>query len=326
MIVGAIAVAIIGAATFAWSWLLLMDGDAYSSSEDSGFGRVLRNSVGGPVGALRAAAHGDRAKAAEPTPAPSAAAAVDDEPASEATEVLPLDVLSPEAAGYAEALACCVWIAVLVPDDGVAYEFQGEETAPLISVAKVPIMLAYLDRVTEEGRDLTELEEALLDDMITLSDNAAATSLWEAMGGAAAMAAYLETQGIEGVETSEDSWGSTPASPLQMASLMAMLVQGDVLDEASREIAMGLLSSVDPSQDWGALAGTEGLAIESGLKNGWYPESWGWSTNSVAYVVPADQPAYAIAIFTSGWHSMADGIASIETIAELLNEAMLAGG
>ena len=237
--------------------------------------------------------------------------------------ILPLDALSTEAAAYAEGFLCCVSIAVVVPEEGVAYEFEGDVTSPLLSVAKVPIMMMVLDKAIEDGRELSVAETKLLSLMIRLSDNDAAYSLWYSMGGAEAMVALFESLGLGSIATYPDSWGSTLASPLQMASLLAMIVQGDVLDDVSRATAMDFLSSVDPSQDWGALSGTDGLATETGIKNGWYPEQSGWSLNSLAYVAPDDGAAYAIAIFTQGSTIMSDGIAMIEEIARAINEQML---
>lgn len=244
-----------------------------------------------------------------------------DEPA--AAGVLPLDALSVEAAAYAEGLSCCVSVAVVVPEEGVAYEFEGDVTSPLLSVAKVPIMTMVLDQAIEDGREPTAAETELLSLMIRHSDNDAAYSLWYSTGGAEAMVALFESLGLGSIVTYADSWGSTLASPLQMASLLAMIVQGDVLGEAGRAAAMDILSLVDPSQAWGALSGTEGLAIETGVKNGWYPEQKGWSLNSLAYVAPEDGAAYTIAIFTQGSAIMSDGIAMIEEIARAINEQML---
>ncbi|MCI0783807.1 MAG: serine hydrolase [Chloroflexi bacterium] len=244
-----------------------------------------------------------------------------DEPAAAA--ILPLDALSSEAADYAAGLPCCVSIAVVVPEEGLAYEFEGDVTSPLLSVAKVPIMTMVLGQAIEDGRELTATESELLSLMIQSSDNEAAYSLWYAMGGAEAMVALFESVGLGSITTYADSWGSTLASPLQMASLLAMIVQGDVLDEAARMTAMDVLSAVDPSQAWGALSGTEGLVTETGVKNGWYPEPSGWSLNSLAYVAPDDGAAYTMAIFTQGSAIMSDGIATIEEIARAINEQML---
>jgi hypothetical protein len=258
---------------------------------------------------------------AGPAAASEAMQELPDEPAAAA--ILPLDALSPEAAEYAEELACCVSIAVVVPEEGVAYEFEGDVTSPLLSVAKVPIMTMVLGQAIEDGRELTETESELLSLMIQFSENDAAYSLWYSTGGAEAMAALFESLGLGSIEAYPDSWGSTLASPLQMANLLAMIVQGDVLDEAARETAINVLSSVDPSQAWGALSGTEGLATETGVKNGWYPGPNGWSLNSLAYVVSDDGPAYTIAIFSQGSAIMADGIATIEEIASAINAQML---
>jgi beta-lactamase family protein len=90
----------------------------------------------------------------------------------------PLESLSPGAADYAASRAEVVGVAVVVPDRGVVYAFNGDEPFPMASVAKVAILAAVLDRSQREDRELTGREKSLLEPMITVSDNDSATELW----------------------------------------------------------------------------------------------------------------------------------------------------
>lgn len=320
VLLGSVFVAIAGSSSFlASSWLLPgPSGEAATESASTAtIDAQLRS----------AQLFVDEASGSEatPTPAPSIEEEAEQPEADdEATSVLPLADLSAQADAIAQEMSCCVSIAVVVPEGGETYEYQGYVTWPLLSVAKVPIMMTLLDQAAAEGRELDDAEMELMSRMVQLSDNNAAYSLWDEIGGAEAMSAYLESVGIDGVVTYPDGWGSTLASPMQMATLLAMLVEGDVLDASSRTTAMDLLSSVDPSQEWGALAGTEGSGAEAGIKNGWYPETDGWALNSLAYVMPEDGPPYVIAISVGGYAYMTDGIETIEEIARILNAELLA--
>ncbi len=138
------------------------------------------------------------------------------------------------------------------------------------------------------------------------------------------MTAFLERQGIVGFTIDSKDWGESDMSPAAAARLLGKLLTGEVLDDDHRAFALELLTHVDPSQDWGAVvAGAwEGQA---GVKNGWYPEYEGWVLASAGYVVPDDErPSFTIAIFTDHWDSFGEGVSKLESIAGLLNNAVLA--
>jgi hypothetical protein len=235
---------------------------------------------------------------------------------------LPLSALSREAAALAASKDCCFAAAIVVPGAGLTFEFQGDVTYPLLSVAKIPIMLALLDDAMSEGRALTAYENRQLDQMVRASDNAAATALWNAVGRGSGISEYLRTAGMGALETDPYSWGETLASPVYMATLLGKLVQGELLDEPNRALARRLLETVAPSQGWGATAGASGRAL--GVKNGWFRDREGAMIHSVAYVVPESGPAYTIAVFTRANVSPLAGIRLIEEFATLVNAAMAA--
>ena len=71
----------------------------------------------------------------------------------------------------------------------------------------------------------------------------------------------------------------------------------DLLTEEGRTYARKLMSSVDPSQDWGVSAGPgKGVSVE--LKNGWLPRGrHGWAVHSVGHVSGQGRD-YLIAVLT----------------------------
>jgi beta-lactamase class A len=205
----------------------------------------------------------------------------------------------------------------------VTFEFQGGMEFPLLSVAKVQIMLTLLDKARAEGRALTAYESRLLDQMIRASDNNAASSLWMSTGGPLAMNAYLQSAGLQPLPTNKDSWGDTIATPVYMATLMSKLFQAETLDEPNRATARRLLETVADSQNWGITAGVA-AAQALGVKNGWYRDSEGAMIHSLGYVIPDQGPPYAIAVFTRANVSPLAGIKLIEELATLINNAMAA--
>ncbi len=214
---------------------------------------------------------------------------------------------------------------MLVPSQGVVYEINGDAQFEVASVAKLPIMLTLLDQTISEGRQLTDDEQYELTQMITLSDNDAADWLWNDVGGAEPVTEFLQTAGIGDAVIDPNLWGSSTLSPIDAAALTADLVGGTILDEPNRALAMELLSSVDSSQAWGAVAAAP--AGETGVKNGWYPEDDGWVLNSTGFVRDAGSGlGYTFAIFTYGQADYYDGIQTIEKIGQEIYEALATQG
>jgi beta-lactamase class A len=255
-----------------------------------------------------------------PTPSPTPIVTRSSDPLSPV--VLPLDALSPQAGDLARSSGLASFSAiVLIPGEGVAYQFNGDKASPLMSVAKIPIMLTLMDKAIDEKRELTPYENALLGKMIRQSDNNAADAIWSIIGASTGMNRFLESVGLPALVSHEERWGETLASPMHTSMLVGMLIDGRILNEPMRGKAMTLLGDIDPSQDWGALAGLT-VSAQTGIKNGWFPESYGWVLNSTAFVLPSDSPAYVIAVFTTGARRYYDGVALIEQFATAVNSAM----
>jgi beta-lactamase class A len=241
----------------------------------------------------------------------------------------PLDSLTIGLDGYLSTREGRIGVAIVVPGRGAIYVDNGDAPFALASVAKAPIMMTLVDQANREGRALTEDEQALLSDMITESDNDAASVLWDEVGAGEGVASFLASLGIGdfGVDPAED-WGESTASARTMASLLAMLLQPGTLDETQYPLMLDLLSHVDPEQQWGITAGLadeSGAGLFVGLKNGWYPEDDGWRVNSAGVIIPAGgSGGYALAILTDGQPDMEYGVETIEHIAALVNAALLA--
>ena len=220
--------------------------------------------------------------------------------------------LSPAAANIARNRQGLVGAAVYQLATGNLYSFQGARAFPMFSTAKVPIMLAVLDRAVREERRVNAKERALIAAMIQVSDNGAATTLISSVGGAAAVNRYLQSIGLTDTQMSNYAWGASTTTAQDMARLMAKLGNCAILVPRLCDYALQTMQGVARSQRWGVSAGVPDPAGVA-LKNGWYPQRSGWGVNSIGMVTSGGKQ-YAIAVFTNPDPSMAYGIETIERI------------
>ncbi len=243
----------------------------------------------------------------------------------------PLAALSPAAAAFIAGRPGVVTVGVVVPARHTIYVANPDTAVQTASVIKVAIMMDVLAGADAAQRHLTDGERALLHAMITVSDNDRATALWNAVGGGAGLGAYLDRIGVHGVQPNpSDCWGASKATGAGVATLLGRLAFDDVLQPASRDVALSLLAGVAPDQRWGATAGTpdeppDGTVI--GVKDGWYPAECGWWAGSAAVVLPGPTappgaPAYTLAILTAEHATLEDAVETIEGVAAAVHESL----
>jgi beta-lactamase class A len=205
-------------------------------------------------------------------------------------------------------------------DSGASYGFQDTRSFRMYSVAKVPIMLAVLDRSLREQRSLTPGEQRLIGSMIKVSDNNAASALIGSVGGAAAVQRYLQQIGITNTQMNGYAWGFSTTTAQDMARLMAKLGNCTILEQRLCGYALDMMRNVVGSQHWGVSAGVPGGGSIA-LKNGWYPDAAGWGINSIGLILSGSKH-YSIAVFTNPDPSMAYGIDTIQQISSQIYPAM----
>ncbi len=184
-----------------------------------------------------------------------------------------------------------------------------------------------MDRAVRDGRALTQWELAQLRPMITVSDNDAATALWEHVGGGAGVEATLQAMGLTASKPNPmEAWGASRSTPKEVALLLTKLALGEILDKERRALALELLGSVAADQTWGV---TSGVPLDQperaviAIKDGWNPTQGGWWVNSAGLILPLiDRPAYAMAVLTRQQPSMEYGIATIEGVANRVHAAL----
>ncbi|PRY56586.1 serine hydrolase [Glycomyces artemisiae] len=163
--------------------------------------------------------------------------------------------------------------------------------------------------------------------MITASDNDAATAVYDALGGADALAQACTDFGMTGTEPREDAWGLTDTTAPDQLTLLGHALYEGLLDADQTAYARDLMSSVTASQRWGvSAAAADGEAVW--LKNGWDTRTalgGRWVVNSIGVLAGDTDDPIRIAVLTSGSASHADGIALVESLAALARTTLDGG-
>lgn len=206
---------------------------------------------------------------------------------------------------------------------GVTCWYRSTEHFYAASVIKVTILSALLRKTQEQNRQLTarEKHEAWL--MITQSDNNAANALWADVGYKV-MQHFLDLAGMKQTRL-DPHWGLTRITAHdELTQLTIISGSNKVLTKPSRIYARYLMAHVTPSQRWGVPAGAPKTATVH-VKNGWlpYPGS-AWEINSIGTFTNTHR-AYLIVMLTYGNPSMAYGIDTIESAAEVIHALLNPG-
>jgi hypothetical protein len=167
--------------------------------------------------------------------------------------------------------------------------------------------------------------------MIEDSDNAAATSLWHAVGGPAKIGSFNARAGLTHTVPSScvvcpgfawPGWGLTKTTPDDQIALLKQLVtSGSLLSGAERDYALSLMEDVTPSQRWGVSGGVP-AHVTVALKNGWLPlPGSGWQVNSVGWIHGGGRD-YLMAVLSTGNPSEQYGIDTIGQLAGMAWQGM----
>jgi Beta-lactamase enzyme family len=185
------------------------------------------------------------------------------------------------------------------------------------SAIKVTIISALLEKVGGHSH-LTAAQRSLAFEMITKSDNDAATKLWDEVG-IRGMQRFLDLAKMTQTRLSH-AWGLTGITARDELKLLRLLTSpGTVLTTASRRYVLWLMAHVVPSQRWGVPAGAPS-DVTVHVKNGWlpYPTGSNWHINSIG-AFTGHLINYQIVVLTSRNPSMDYGIDTIEAAARVIN-------
>jgi hypothetical protein len=193
------------------------------------------------------------------------------------------------------------------------------------SVVKVSIVAALLVQRRAEGRSLTRSERSWARRAITRSDNAAASALYRAVGGAPAMRRFFARAGMtHTVPGSRGRWGLTQVTAGDQLTLLRHVTRRGLLARSDRHYLQGLMVSVVPSQRWGVPVGApDGARV--GTKDGWlHRPTRAWRVHSIGWV-ELHTTTYDVVLLSDGSASLRSGIRRLDAVARAVHLALGSG-
>ncbi|HTZ25102.1 MAG TPA: serine hydrolase [Streptosporangiaceae bacterium] len=193
------------------------------------------------------------------------------------------------------------------------------------SVVKVTILSALLRKLQQEHRGLTAAQKELATEMITISDNDAASTLW-AETGRPSLQHFLDLAKMnETVLGPGGYWGLTLITAHDELTLLKLLTsKNSVLTTANRNYVLGLMARVVSYERWGVPAGAP-ADVTVHVKNGWLPlATHGWRINSIGSF-SGHGKNYMIVVLSDDNPTMAYGVDTVQDIAEVINHALNPG-
>jgi len=193
------------------------------------------------------------------------------------------------------------------------------------SVVKVTILGALLRKLQEEHRSLTEEQRELATEMITVSDNDAASTLWEETGRPS-LQHFLNLAGMNETQRGPGGyWGLTQITAHDELTLLGLLTSKNaVLSAASCSYVLNLMARVIPSERWGVPAGAP-ADVTVHVKNGWLPQpTHGWRINRIGSFSGYGRN-YMIVVLTWDNPTMTYGVDTVQDVAEVINHDLNPG-
>jgi beta-lactamase class A len=218
-----------------------------------------------------------------------------------------------------------VGLSVDDPAAGITCKFRPNWHLDSASVVKVTILSALLRKLQQEHRGLTAAQRELATQMIEVSDNDAATALWNETGRTA-LQHFLDLAGMSETYLGAGGyWGLTQITAHDEMTLLQVLTsQNSVLTTASRDYVLGLMARVVSYERWGVPAGAPS-DVTVHVKNGWLPQpTLGWRINSIGSF-SGHGADYMIVVLTENNPTMAYGVDTVQGIAEVINHALSPG-
>jgi beta-lactamase class A len=187
------------------------------------------------------------------------------------------------------------------------------------STVKATILAALLRKAGQQHRGLTAKEKTEARSMILVSDNNAATYLWNDVG-MSWLQHFLNLAHMTHTTLGTGGfWGLTLETAADESLLLQLLVNPNpVLTPSDRSYELSLMASVVASQRWGTPAGVPaGFTVH--VKNGWLPVSgYGWFINSLGAFTRTGQ-SYTVDILTDRNSTMLYGVTTVQDIAKVIN-------
>jgi beta-lactamase class A len=232
-----------------------------------------------------------------------------------------IDALSPDLAFYLGGLGSRVGMTVYDVSRGVTYQYNSDTGFTVASSVKVPIMLALLTQLEAQQRAPNSDEMSLLTTMIENSNNDSAQALYEEIGDAPGLSAFMQSVGINGLSAASGAWGWSTITPTAMTQLLTLLQGGKILTPADRALALNLMENIESDERVGVgTMAPPGATVA--LKDGWVNEPDGlWAVNSSGIVMVGTE-TYIIAVYTGQGETLEDGWAITERVCDEVARAL----
>ncbi|GAA4449249.1 serine hydrolase [Phytohabitans houttuyneae] len=190
------------------------------------------------------------------------------------------------------------------------------------SIVKVDILAALL--LADDT--LSSTQRSLATDMITVSDNDAASRLFRTVGGVSGLNRANAALGMK--ETKANSaWGVTTTTAAdQVRLLRTITTNGGPLSTAAARFVLGLMSKVVEEQRWGVPAAAPAATSGVWVKNGWVQVSADnglWVVNSIGRITE-DGHDWLMAVLSDHHSTQEKGIEIVEQAATAALKSMRA--
>ena len=241
--------------------------------------------------------------------------------------------LGPSVTNFLSQRAGTVTAALYDANTGLTWTLNPSQVQVTASIIKVDIMATAFEEAEQAGQPVPPPgEQSLMYPMIEVSDNNAATALWNDVGGPSVITAYNRNFGLTATTPSTQpitptvsGWAfSTTSATDQLKVVSAFAFHNAVLSDQSRAYGLYLMEHVDPYQVWGIPAGAPQDTTVA-IKTGNYPLTpTDYQVNSVGYLSGGGQH-YVFAILTTGNPDEGYGISTINALASLMYDTLAAG-
>jgi hypothetical protein len=185
------------------------------------------------------------------------------------------------------------------------------------SVSKALLLAAELRRLEREHRPLDSATKALLEPMVTYSDNRAADAIYARVGDLG-LEEVADRAGMASFEPVPGFWGGDKVTAADLARFFYRLDEN--FPRRYRAYAKALLARITPVERWG-IPQAIGHGWSIWFKGGWRPpgeeENSGPVTHQAGLLVHRNGERLALAVLTNEAPA-AGGISAIEEIARLL--------
>jgi beta-lactamase class A len=210
-------------------------------------------------------------------------------------------------------------VSFAVIDDSIGLRgYDPDRQFSSASVSKALLLAAELRRLDREGLPLDEETKALLEPMVTYSDNRAADAVYAQVGDGG-LEEVARRAGMTNFEATPGFWGGDQVTAADLARFFFRLEAN--LPGPHRAYAKGLLARITPVERWG-IPQAVGHGWSVWFKGGWRPagqeDTSGAVTHQAALLVHRGGERVALAVLTDEAPGDSTGFGAIEGVTERL--------